>query len=508
MKKYYGIKDNYKERWLYILQARKILSVILGICLFVSLCSNQLLVVTSTAEDSSGSEYYHAVWAEFLSFSDVEATLPLLSAHNIALHLAIEETDLSNPTLVDLLITAQTLGVEVRAWLLVPHEEGYWACEENADEFYNFTVEFIAWCDTHELNIEWIIIDLEPSWQLTHKLINNITDGNYLNALATVVSNINPGQFYNAAGSYQLLVDYAHTNGFKVHCVTYPIVLDDLEDDDVALQDALNIPVTPVGWDEISFMVYRSTYNELVGMGDLSSYLVYSYALDAYEYYGDSAAIDIGIVDHLGYEKAMMDEDIDSCYQAYVNKIHVYSLDRMVATGELDTWLEFPTTTSGEVPAVSGYVTLMRLGIQIFDLLLIGSSTDADSDGVPDYDDAFPTDPTEWCDFDGDGIGDNTDEDDDNDGFTDDEELAAGTDPLNSEDYPTPPPPPLPPSHQTANTEDEQSSSETYNNYDKLLSWKYRTIYLYFDCYIFPGCTDINIEKVFSQLYKPLNCVT
>jgi len=47
---------------------------------------------------------------------------------------------------------------------------------------------------------------------------------------------------------------------------------------------------------------------------------------------------------------------------------------------------------------------------------------DTDGDGVPDHLDAFPNDPTEWSDVDGDGIGDNADPDDDNDGIPDDED--------------------------------------------------------------------------------------
>ena len=44
---------------------------------------------------------------------------------------------------------------------------------------------------------------------------------------------------------------------------------------------------------------------------------------------------------------------------------------------------------------------------------------DADGDGVPDEQDAFPNDPTESADADGDGQGDNADTDDDNDGVED-----------------------------------------------------------------------------------------
>ena len=55
---------------------------------------------------------------------------------------------------------------------------------------------------------------------------------------------------------------------------------------------------------------------------------------------------------------------------------------------------------------------------------------DADADGVGDNADQFDDDPFEAFDTDGDGIGNNADLDDDDDGFTDEEELADGTDPL------------------------------------------------------------------------------
>ena len=46
--------------------------------------------------------------------------------------------------------------------------------------------------------------------------------------------------------------------------------------------------------------------------------------------------------------------------------------------------------------------------------------TDDDNDGFPDTEDAFPNDATEWKDNDDDGTGDNADTDDDNDGYSDD----------------------------------------------------------------------------------------
>ena len=55
---------------------------------------------------------------------------------------------------------------------------------------------------------------------------------------------------------------------------------------------------------------------------------------------------------------------------------------------------------------------------------------DSDLDGVGDNSDAFVNDSSETVDTDGDGLGNNADLDDDNDGFSDLEEIADGTDPL------------------------------------------------------------------------------
>jgi hypothetical protein len=61
------------------------------------------------------------------------------------------------------------------------------------------------------------------------------------------------------------------------------------------------------------------------------------------------------------------------------------------------------------------------------------ADTDDDNDGVLDEADAFPLDPAESVDTDNDGIGNNADTDDDNDGLSDADEATYGTDPLNAD---------------------------------------------------------------------------
>ena len=58
------------------------------------------------------------------------------------------------------------------------------------------------------------------------------------------------------------------------------------------------------------------------------------------------------------------------------------------------------------------------------------TDTDIDGDGVPNTSDRFPRNPFESRDTDRDGVGNNTDDDDDGDGIDDDVEISLGTDPL------------------------------------------------------------------------------
>ncbi|MBT5016431.1 hypothetical protein HOM98_03005 [Candidatus Peregrinibacteria bacterium] len=59
------------------------------------------------------------------------------------------------------------------------------------------------------------------------------------------------------------------------------------------------------------------------------------------------------------------------------------------------------------------------------------TNPDTDGDGVDDFNDAFPTDETEWADSDGDGIGNNADSNDDNDDLLDvDDEFPENQGPV------------------------------------------------------------------------------
>jgi hypothetical protein len=64
------------------------------------------------------------------------------------------------------------------------------------------------------------------------------------------------------------------------------------------------------------------------------------------------------------------------------------------------------------------------------------NDTDFDDDGVVNEQDAFPYDASETLDTDSDGIGNNADTDDDGDNWSDADETAEGTDPLDAQSVP------------------------------------------------------------------------
>ena len=87
-------------------------------------------------------------------------------------------------------------------------------------------------------------------------------------------------------------------------------------------------------------------------------------------------------------------------------------------------------------------VVLVALGLLFATTLsteAIASTLDSDDDGVLDRDDIFPHDSAEWRDSDFDGMGDNSDLDDDGDGYSDFDESVrclAHTDALDHRDVP------------------------------------------------------------------------
>jgi len=87
--------------------------------------------------------------------------------------------------------------------------------------------------------------------------------------------------------------------------------------------------------------------------------------------------------------------------------------DTTITLDQMDQVVQDETTKTGE----SDVTTVMT--DVVADPAPASTDPDRDGDGVLNAADAFPDDPAEWLDTDGDGIGNNADTDDDNDGLSD-----------------------------------------------------------------------------------------
>lgn len=310
-----------------------------------------ILFFSLSCKGEKAEDFHLALWSEFLPPREVMKQIPFLQRNGLALYQAINYNMLGNDDMKELLASATDAGIETRAWLLLDYQDGYWPDEDNVDKFYDMTVAFMDWVTAENIPVKWIVVDMEMSWQKTRMLAN--ANGDFAKILELLESNINIEKFNSSKQKYIELVDTAHSRGFKVMCVTYPQVLDDIADGDATIQDALDIPVTGIDWDEVSFMVYRTTFNALWSEG-FTSYLVYSYAKDAIEYSGEKAGIDVGLVappvpgdggDIPGLTSGYTTpdgllEDIGAARSAGIKSVHIWPLDYVILYPEPDKWVD------------------------------------------------------------------------------------------------------------------------------------------------------------------------
>jgi len=294
-----------------------------------------------------------AMWSEFMPPAEVQDALPFLERHGLRLFQAIHHDQLGDPGLAALFRAAGRRGIESRAWLLLDYPQGYWPNEENVDAFAAQARAFMLWAERERLPVQWITVDMELDWDRTHELEDELTSVSGIVEFAR--QTLDREAHLAARARYQGLVEEAHQRGFLVHCVTYPMVLDDHGDSDPAIQDVLNVPVEGIGWDQVSFMVYRSRYRAMWDPA-MTSYLVYDYARDALFHYGERAALDLGITaphpdaeaDYplgpgapTGYaEYHELAEDIAAAEAAGVPSIHLYGLDFVLQYPEPERWFD------------------------------------------------------------------------------------------------------------------------------------------------------------------------
>lgn len=291
------------------------------------------------------------VWAELLDDAAIAAALPALSRCAARIGFALPAERIGDDAVAALTRSARDQGVPVRAWLLLPREQGYWIGESNVEHFVAALERLVAWCGAPGgPAFDGVSVDLEPAYDYSEELrtTKKARPDRWLPLLAR---HVEPARFQRAQSVLARGVDAARRHGFYMHAVSYPLVLDQ-PDGDVTIEDAFDIPVTGSDWDEVSVMVYQTAFAQQIGSW-LGPDLVHSYALDCVRRFGARAGIDVGVVGDQGVGLDPGDrypstnelrDDVAAALAAGIplDRIRVYGLGGALGAGGVERWLGLP----------------------------------------------------------------------------------------------------------------------------------------------------------------------
>ena len=152
---------------------------------------------------------------------------------------------------------ATSLGVTVKAWFMNPLSQGTWSSENNADLHEDALKAFVSWRTARHLKIDEVVFDLE------------IPAGT---KLVVGKGPIDPAHQCAAIRTYARAISWGHRHGVVVSGSPMPFLLDDLDNGDIALADALDAaPLIPRAYDHVYLQAYRTYSN--TGADYLAGYL-------------------------------------------------------------------------------------------------------------------------------------------------------------------------------------------------------------------------------------------
>ncbi|MCS7212872.1 MAG: hypothetical protein NZ927_01400 [Candidatus Calescibacterium sp.] len=310
----------------------KVLLILTALSIFVQNCKSS---ENTNDKIKNQRNFKFFALAEFLPYQEFELIYPELKKLDIEMILAVREGEIDSESL---------RRMKFRAWPVLKKEKGYWLSVWTADDFYKLVEEVL-----NKINVEWISLDFEPTWQIT----TNLSFSGSLNQFVASITQLNPtDEIYNSGKQkIQEIVDLIHSRGKKVMCVFLPFIADDLLDGDQDISRIFGIYVPP-NCDEYSFMLYTTimkTFGEKYGFKfERPEYFVYVYSKDIYNMFGEKSAIDVGLVGedlfgNKGYNSPEeLRKDISAGLAAGIKNFHVWALDNMKKDGkwEVSQWLD------------------------------------------------------------------------------------------------------------------------------------------------------------------------
>jgi hypothetical protein len=283
------------------------------------------------------------VWAELMSDERIHDALPELGASGARLELALDVSRIGDTALAKLTRDAAEQGVETWLWPLLPKELGYWIGKSNVEHAARALDDIQSWrAQPDGPAVLGVSMDLEPDYAYSEELRS--LGGRPDRLLACLARHVDPADHARARDVMARAVERTKHAGLGVHAVTYPLILDD-----ASLEDALDIVVAGIDWDEVSFMVYQTAFRQLAGVW-FGPRLVYEYGKAAVSRFGARAGLDLGVVGDAGIgldpggryrDPSALHDDVRAGIAAGIplSRMRVYGLDGILSQGGIARWL-------------------------------------------------------------------------------------------------------------------------------------------------------------------------
>lgn len=251
-------------------------------------------------------------------------------------------------------------GVPVTAWLLLPHEQGYWLGLDNADLAKEFYASFKSWTSQENLTWRTIGIDIEPDIREFEAWIDG---GRRRWALQRMLSRLlKRRKLANSQWEYRQLVGSIRSNGYMVESYNLPFIADERIVGSTLIRRIMgivDIPVDTEVWMLYSSVLRGNTERPHFGLGVLWSYGAQAQAIGVGSTGG---GIDFfQEVRYLDWEE--LSRDLRLAWY-WTDRIYIYSLEGCIEQGFLpelgkfqwDQPIFFPESSAERVAGWRGFL--------------------------------------------------------------------------------------------------------------------------------------------------------
>lgn len=294
------------------------------------------------------------LWVQTLAPEQVDEGLAFCREHALNLHVNLMRDAWDDERLASLCARAEAADVALRLWPALPHEEGYWANQENAGPFVAYFDELLARIPALCPRAEGLVIDMETPFDRMAEMESMRAAGrSNLDIVNWLLEGVDEARFLEARALYADAVDRAHAQGLRVSVSTLPQNLDDYDDGDESIARAMWTPIEGIDWDQVAFQVYRNLFTTGYPPEEGSAYtpgLIASYARSARAAYGPRAALDLGLTgrgprpeDGLG-DAAELQADIAAALAEGLapGDLAIFSLDGLRRVEDDAAWVQLP----------------------------------------------------------------------------------------------------------------------------------------------------------------------